>query len=397
MAHNLTVLEDAISINGVKVASSFAFGARTPVWKSGAVWHGEGIEIDASAYEALRIFDPTGKYDPVMKPLFLQGGTVSNFALVGIEDGGEFKPYKGYPVATGTMERDDWAALNGNLPYQRAQKFELVAPSTVATIFDRITAKSNGGKPISVDTIGLLGKHGSDGFFLSVRLPDWDADVSAELGTNVEEYLFVVVHPTGRMWVGNGSQIVVCQNTAMAAINGAARMLKTGHVDGATARLTEAMENIYETSLEARELIQSAAIALNRAPVTAEIVEKVANNVYRDPRTIDVNWIGKSSLDERSAKFEQRLAQVEAKRAFVTEIFQNDDLHTFAGITPEMKGSAFAAWQAFTVAETYSTVGRKALAAINGVRANAFLNPLNAASRTVTEKAFASLVELTKK
>lgn len=393
MAHNLTeITNDAIIFNGKKLAHTFL--ARQRIWDQGDVWHGLGGAGDFTAYEGLRVFDPTGKYDPVMKPLYLEGGDVSNFALVGIESDGIFTPYKGYPVATGAMERDDWAALNKGLPYQRATKFELVAPSTVAMIFDRMTAESNNGKPITIDTVGLLGRHGSDGFFFSVRLPDWDANVASELGTNVEEYLFVVIHPTGRMWVGNGSQIVVCQNTAMAAINGASRMLKTGHMDGATDRIREAMANVYGTALEARQLVQDAAIKLNRKKITRDDARAVANKVYSMPREIDITWIAKSPLETRQQKFAERAEFIEAKREFVTRSFEDKAFHEFAGITPEMRGSAFSLWQIITALETYAPVGRKSPEAVRGVRANGFLHPMNAASRRITEQAFKELVAI---
>ncbi len=401
MSANITISDDKIEVNGVEVAERFV--ARRNLFDSGTVWwageNGNGaLDGDVTASQAMDLVDPAGTMQPHLRPVFTVAadGTVepTKHAYVGRTSiNGEFTPY-GDPVPVGKMNEGLWKAMNKDASRPTlSNRFEVVTPRDIVEKFDEL-AVTDGGKPANVESMGFLGDNGEDGFFFSVPMPDWDKEVAEQLETAVKEHFFVVANPAANIFTGNGSTIVVCQNTAHLAIQNAARRYRIEHRPGAMKRLIEGMTGIYNRAIAARIEAQNSFIALNNQQVTVDQIRWIAEQAYPLPKGVDTELIGVTPLEIRQARIDTRKNFATACIDFVVDATQNADLYDIVGITPAMRGTALAAYQAITFQTSYNPVGRNSWDSMAEIRLRQHIMPTGSL-RGVSERGFAAAISLT--
>lgn len=366
MSANLTMTEGGLVVtdaNGLKVKLSDSFLLlRKPAW------HNSGYIIPAgvTAYDGYKLLDPKGNMDTHLEALFIVGAdgkmqrvpysmVVRNPATDDDANKNNWVLF-GDPVNSGDMSLMDWQTMNPDFPATPifSKGFELIPTKKLVDIIDEHVLDSNGQKVVW-ESIGFLGEYGKDGLFMSTQLRPWEDKVAAKLGTKVDEYFNVYYNQRShRVYFYNTTIVAVCQNTVYMSLRVASTVLRVESRFGAADRLVSAISKVYGTAVQARVLEQEAAEFLASQKFSAASMEAIAKNVYVDAEEPDATLEGVIALDVRREAYEKRQSVQEAKREALVEIFTNENFHQVAGITPEVRGTAWAAFQAVTFMETYA-------------------------------------------
>ncbi len=363
MVANLTVAQDKGMVREVTgfdgkqykivVADTMMF-SRKPAWhNAGAVFADQQVSVT----EGHRFIDPNCRMDTYLKPLFYfvddNKAAPSDSAMIVRHNWSNDDLISFGTIQTGIMSRENWKELNPDVTdsrYTRSNQFELIPPSKVVELVDKYVRDGN--TPLPVESMGFLGKNGKNGLFMSFPMPSWDSDVVSALQTDVSEYLTVYITPE-KGYVLSSSVIAVCQNTVMMAINQAARMLRFEHYLGATDRFAQALEGVYVNALDARTLAQETALMMLEKPLTISEMEMVAEKVYKDCNEPDERLIGVNDYNKRYDNYLVRQTRQQALRETAVELFTSDEYNEYTGITENMRGTAFGAFQVFTFMETH--------------------------------------------
>lgn len=359
MAHNLDLTQGGlvITVNGqqVKVAAARMF-SDVPQWhKLGEIRGG------MKAVEIPDYLDSEKQRDPQLAQLYVKwGGKLHkiDFGMIArIAASGDMNDapimFGNKPVEIGNMTTEDWNELNPNGTRRVSKGYEIVSPRQIAAIASKVIRDHNGNEPLWTNA-GYLGAHGKSGFFMGTHLPNWDADVAKRLGTEVEERFQVFLDwKNGNLYALNSSIVMVCENTAFAAVEEASTLYRVEHYRGAEARLEDAMSGVWSNALVARQLSQEAAMLLADKPATIDDVERVANIVYPNPGEPDMNLKAVQSDEKRWATFDYNTNKMTAMREAAMQMWTNEKFHATVGITPQVKNTLFGAYQIFTYLPSY--------------------------------------------
>ena len=365
MTANLTMTEGGLVVeqNGMKVKlSDSLLLLRQPAW------HGSGhiIPAGATAYDGYKMLDPKGHMDTHMEPLFIVGadGKMQRvpFSMVvrnpAVDDDAQKNNWVlfGNPVNSGEMSLKDWQDMNPDSPTTPifSKGFELIPTKKLVDIIDEHVLDTEGQKVVW-ESLGFLGEYGKDGLFMTTKLRPWEEHVANKLGTNVDEYFNVYYNQRShRVYFYNTSIVAVCQNTVYMSLRVASTVLRVESRLGAAERLVSAIGKVHGTAIAARQLEQEAAEFLAGKTFSAASMRSIAQDVYRDAEEPDRTLEGVISLEVREEAYEKRQQAQEMKREALVQIFEDENFHQIAGITPQVKGTAWAAFQAVTFMETYA-------------------------------------------
>ena len=334
------------------LAGGRMFARRDP-WHHKAVVNPEGYY----APDGLALIDPLNEMQLRLVPSgFIHKGRMipdgfSNVVAAYNTD----KPFVYGKVKSGIMTPTEWKEYNPDRPDMptRSKLYEVLSPDQMVEILDKVVRDEHGNR-VKAETMGFLGEQGRDGLFITYRLQDWDKTVVDELQTKVREHLVAFISWDGMMYFYNTETVVVCWNTLMASLRAAKRILKVDHQLGAYDRVVKASTGIYEAAINARALMQDAALWLLNQPVTEDQVMAVAEAVHRDPGEPDEQLVGVRSWEARQKDYENRLTRTKLVRESIVKLWKGEEFHEIIGLTPNMKGTALGAWQAFTFLGSYS-------------------------------------------
>lgn len=356
MAHNLTVIAGKGILVEAEGKQFWLTGAR--MFSRTNTWHRLG-HVDPSGFytdDGLKVIDPKQEMEMMLVPSgYVWNGKMMPDGHANVISHIERDvPVVYGKVKAGIMTPTEWREMNPATPNRptRSKLYEVISPSQIIYMLNDLVKDENGNR-IKAESMGFLGKDGEDGLFVTYRLQDWDTEVSTAIQSEVKEYMVVYVSWDGMMYVYNTSIVVVCQNTLMASLKNASRVLKVDHQLGAFDRLKQASTGIFEGALNARMLMQDAAMFLMNTQVSEAQVKDVVESIYRNPGEPDEQLLGVRSWEARMKEFDNRTSRNEATRTSIVKMWKDEEWHKIAGITPNMKGSAFAAYQAVTFLETY--------------------------------------------
>lgn len=262
------------------------------------------------------------------------------------------------PVRTGLTTKSGWEKFNPEgEPYTRSPHYEVVTPRKVFQMLDEVLYEETG-MHMKAHSAGALGDGGSKGVWVSVPLPKWHGDVVTLIGTDVDSYMTLFNDPTGTMYVVETDIMTVCYNTWVAALSRATRRLKVDHQLGATERMREAMQGIWQQNKEGQQLVQEVVVHLAENKVEEEQVKLAAQAMFPLPGQPDRELIGVRSLDDRMKDYERNVDRALGMREAFVELFNNPreartEFGIELGIAPQVEGTAFAAAQVGTFLQTY--------------------------------------------
>lgn len=341
-----------------------------PVWHQLQQVLPQGTDIE-QGYE---IVDPDYRHTLILSPAevnvggdVLYNGTATivrvdrNLRPVLTDNGG----YIFYDtVNVGHMTADDWQEFNEDLPkwikhtdkslpyYTKSTEFELLNPADAVNILGKHLKDENDNN-LPIRSMGFLGKHGSDGLMGTVELPGWPESIADKIGSAVDEFLVFWLHPSGKVVLMNTPTVAVCQNTLIMAINSSTRLLHMNHQFGLSRRFEESVEEIYQDAMTARGHGQmSVEFMLTLAGWTEEDMVRLTQEIYAIPNPPDKTYRGKTDKKVLEYNWERKKVAQEARQDFAVEVFTNSEYHNWAGITDQVKGTGFAAFQVVTAMET---------------------------------------------
>ncbi len=337
-------------------------------------WHKKGVQDETrsmTAVEAAHFVDMDREFDPSLAQLavvtFVPGTNGKKFSVRMIPYGVvQRKPeidadgnaigdpiIFGEPVKTGIKDFSQWTEFNGGGEFKTSPSYEVISLHDMARIMQE-EVKDADGNDIIIESVGVLGKNGEDGFFFSTELPEWDAEVAERLGTRVKEYFHLTGMYKGLLAAYNSGVVALCQNTLLRGQAEASMIRKMDHLFGAEDRLREGIRTVYGSAMQQRGRSMATAIAMADKMVNADDVRWIAEEVFKMPNEPDADFIGKTTMAQRFEAFKKAEAKVVAQREAAVEFFSNPQWHTMVGVTPQTAGSAWAAWQGFTFMATHA-------------------------------------------
>lgn len=355
-------------VDNVRLAKGLVYTATHPQW------HKKGLQDPTrcmTAVEAARFVDIDSEFDPELQQLavlsFVPGTNGKKYTIrlipYGVvqrkpetdEDGNPVGDpiVFGEPVKTGIQGFAQWAEFNQGGPFKKSPSYEVISLHDMARIMQE-EVKDTDGNDIIIESVGVLGKNGEDGFFFSTELPEWDAAIAERLGTRVKEFFHLTGMYNGLLAAYNSGVVALCQNTLLRGQAEASMIRKMDHLFGAEDRLREGIRTVYGSAMQQRGYSMAIAVAMADKMVNEDDVRWIAEEVFKLPNEPDQDFIGKTTMAQRFEAFKKAEAKALAQREAAVEFFKNPEWHTMVGVTPQTAGSAWAAWQGFTFMATHA-------------------------------------------